>query len=108
MARQGKSVVFLFLIAPLAEGQTWQQQVLFLSFAQSVPFSLSNVNIHINVKCDYSSTKENKFLHHSVCSDTGRKICEFFNLVVLPPVFSKLQTNERLNTFMIISLTSLF
>lgn len=87
--RQGKNVVFLFLIAPLAKGQTWQQQILFLSFARSVPFSLSNVNIHINIKCEYCSTKENNFLYHSVYSDTGRKICELFNLVLLPPPFFK-------------------
>lgn len=85
---QGRSVVFLLLVASLAEGQTWQQQICFLPFAQSMPFSPSNVNIHINVKCEYCSTKENKFLCHSVWSGTGRKICELFNLVLLPPIFS--------------------
>jgi len=83
--RDGKaSVVLLFLIAPLAEGQTWQQQILLLSSAQSMPFSLSNVNVQINVTCEYRSTNENKFLCCSVCSDTDRKICELFS-----PVFSK-------------------
>lgn len=107
MARQGKNVVFLFLIAPLAKGQTWQQQILFLSVARSVPFSLSNVNIHINVKYEYCSTKENNFLHHSVCSDTGRKIWIVQSGLVTTNIFQTLLTNECIITFMILSLTSL-
>lgn len=80
MARQSRSAAFLLLIAPLAEGQAWQQQILFVSFAQSEPFSLSDVNIHINVRREYCCTRE--FVQIPV-----EKSVELLNL--LPPTFSK-------------------
>lgn len=83
---QGKVV---FLIALLAKGQAWQQEILFLSFAHNMLFGLSILNIYINAKCEYCRTKRNKFLHHSVCSDTGGTIHWLFYLVWLPLVFTK-------------------
>lgn len=52
-ARESRSVVFLLLIAPLAEGQIWQQRILFVSFAQSEPFW-----------CEYSHYRQTWILLH--------------------------------------------
>ncbi|KAF2977151.1 hypothetical protein EK904_007936 [Melospiza melodia maxima] len=56
-----KEWCFCFKLHPWLKPKLGSSKIC-LSLAQSVPFSLSDVKIPINVKCEYCSTQENKFL----------------------------------------------